>query len=394
MVVLELVLLGLIFEVLSGGKGAPVLAWPVNFILGCVLLVLLPVVYFLFRKKHLVKWLSGIPAAISAITFFAFVVLLLGFIPQDNPHAGNMIRLIGLDHVKRSWLMMVSGMYFLVTLGFVALRRMRPMNLKNIGFLLNHAGLWIIIAAGYLGAGDLQRMNITLAEGHDFTNKAVDQKNGKMAEMPFSVRLEDFYIDQYNPKMGLLDKRTGKLYNEGENAVVSVEAGAVPGILDWNFEVLEYLPDALRTGGKYFSADSTGSAPAAKIRGVNSSTGDTVTGWISCGSYRVMYQHLDLGSHYMLVMLFPEARKYASDVTIKTPDGESGTMTLEVNKPHKIAGWKLYQLSYDEQMGKWSRISILEAVRDPWLPAVYTGAFLLLAGAVYLFLKGRENKET
>ena len=119
-----------------------------------------------------------------------------------------------------------------------------------------------------------------------------------------------------------------------------------------------------------------------------------MTGWISCGSYRVMYQHLDLGRHYFLVMLFPEARKYASEVSVMTPDGGSGNITLEVNKPTRIAGWELYQLSYDDRMGKWSRVSILEAVRDPWLPVVYTGTFLLLAGAVYLFLKGRENKET
>ncbi|KPL25985.1 MAG: hypothetical protein AMS23_03830, partial [Bacteroides sp. SM1_62] len=65
----------------------------------------------------------------------------------------------------------------------------------------------------------------------------------------------------------------------------------------------------------------------------------------------------------------------------------------EVNKPFKYRGWKLYQLSYDERMGKWSRVSVIEAVRDPWLPVVYTGIFLLLAGALYLFWIGQDIKE-
>jgi hypothetical protein len=37
-------------------------------------------------------------------------------------------------------------------------------------------------------------------------------------------------------------------------------------------------------------------------------------------------------------------------------------------------------------MGKWSEVSVFELVRDPWLPAVYTGIFLMLAGAACLFL--------
>ena len=74
-------------------------------------------------------------------------------------------------------------------------------------------------------------------------------------------------------------------------------------------------------------------------------------------------------------------------------DGEELPLTLEVNKPYKYQGWKLYQLSYDDTMGKWSNLSVIEAVRDPWLPLVYTGILLLLAGAAYLFWIGREIKE-
>ena len=57
-----------------------------------------------------------------------------------------------------------------------------------------------------------------------------------------------------------------------------------------------------------------------------------------------------------------------------------------MNKPLSIAGWKIYQLSYDETKGKWSRMSVFELVRDPWLPIVYTGILMMIAGAIGLFL--------
>ena len=43
-------------------------------------------------------------------------------------------------------------------------------------------------------------------------------------------------------------------------------------------------------------------------------------------------------------------------------------------------------------MGKWSRTSTFELVRDPWLPVVYTGITMMLLGAVYLFAFAKIGK--
>ncbi len=65
-----------------------------------------------------------------------------------------------------------------------------------------------------------------------------------------------------------------------------------------------------------------------------------------------------------------------------------------MNKPVKVSGWNLYQLSYDERMGQWSELSIIEAIRDPWLPVIYIGIFMVIAGSIYLFTIGKTPKET
>jgi len=392
LVVLELIFMGLIFEVLSGGKGAPLLQWPVNMFVGAGLLLLLLIIFFRFRSRPMIKWLSSIPAAISAISFFALVTLLLGFIRQDDAEASRYMSLLGLTHMKNSWLMMISGLYFLTTLGFVALRRAVPFSRKNLGFLLNHVGLWITIAAGYLGAGDLMRLNLTLMEDHGGTNQAVSQVTRESYLLPFSVRLEDFNIEHYNPKLALYDGRTRSAVMEEGKPIPFVEQGLNTTLANWNVEVLKYEPEAFRVGDEYVFGDSVGNAPAAYIKAKNTESGQETEGWISSGSFRVMNQPIALDNHYFLVMTDPEPEKYSSDIVIED-GGMELPLTLEVNKPFKYKGWKLYQLSYDERMGKWSMVSIVEAVRDPWLPVVYFGIFLLLAGALYLFWIGRDIKD-
>ena len=392
LVVLELIFMGLIFEVLTGGKGAPLLKWPVNMVVGAILLFLVFIIYFRLKSRPMVKWLSSVPAAISAISFFALVTLLLGFIPQDDTDANRYLKLLGMTHMKNSWLMMISGLYFLTTLGLVALRRATPFKRKNMGFLLNHAGLWITIAAGYLGAGDLMRLNLTVLEDQAGTNQAVNKRDGEAYLLPFSVRLEDFNIENYNPKLAILDGRTGSVVAEEGKAMPFIEKGLKTSLLDWDVEVVEYEPEAFRSGDQYVHGDSMGNAPAAYLRARSPVSGQETEGWISSGSFRVMQAHMPLDNHYFLAMTIPEPEKFSSDIIIK--DGEEELpLTLEVNKPYKHRGWKLYQLSYDERMGKWSQVSVIEAVRDPWLPIVYFGIFLLLAGAMYLFWIGQDIKE-
>ena len=81
-------------------------------------------------------------------------------------------------------------------------------------------------------------------------------------------------------------------------------------------------------------------------------------------------------------------RRFASDIQILTKTGKNIQTTVEVNKPVEVDGWKIYQYGYDTQMGAMSQYSILELVSDPWLPLVYTGIYMMLAGAVCMFILG------
>ena len=86
-------------------------------------------------------------------------------------------------------------------------------------------------------------------------------------------------------------------------------------------------------------------------------------------------------------------RRFASNIQILTKSGKNIQATVDVNKPVEVDGWKIYQYGYDTQMGAKSNTSILELVSDPWLPIVYTGIYMMLAGAVSMFILGGRRKE-
>ena len=77
-------------------------------------------------------------------------------------------------------------------------------------------------------------------------------------------------------------------------------------------------------------------------------------------------------------------KRFASAIQIQTQSGKTIQAVVEVNKPFEVDGWKIYQYSYDTRLGAKSQMAVLELVSDPWQPLVYTGIYMMLAGALLL----------
>jgi cytochrome c biogenesis protein ResB len=86
-------------------------------------------------------------------------------------------------------------------------------------------------------------------------------------------------------------------------------------------------------------------------------------------------------------------KRFASQVIIETKNGQKREATIDVNHPAKADGWKIYQYDYDSASGTMSEFSVLELVRDPWQPVVYTGICMMLLGALGLFVLGVRKKQ-
>ncbi len=390
---LFILMLGLITELLTPQKGIQMPAFPMNMYFGLSFIVFLSFLWIFYRAHPYVTWLSSSQAAISSLALFIFLSLLLGFTRQDESGDDRIIAAIGLTHLKNSWPMAIAKLFLLTSLSLVILRRATPITGKNIGFIMNHFGLWLVIAAGSLGTGDLQRYRMFLTQGETCWY-AIDDKNNRV-ELPFALRLEDFTIDKYMPKLALYDAETGELMKDGNRDLITTLDTINTKIFlhDWEIEIKEYLESAKRTENGFVFSDEVGSPPAAYLISRQQGNHYTIEGWVSCGSFTTEGEFLWLSPSSVLAMTVPSARRYASYVKVYSPNAEAYNLTIEVNKAPEIEGWRVYQVSYDETKGKWSELSVMEVIKDPWLPVVYTGIFLLLAGSLYIFWIGKDLKD-
>lgn len=266
--------------------------------------------------------------------------------------------------------------------------------MTEIPFLLNHLGLFIALIAATLGSADMKRLTMNTRIGQ--TEWRATDAEGRLHELPLAIELVNFSIDEYPPKLMLIDNSTGNALPLDSPEHLMLEDGIKTGrLFGWNIEILNKIELAASVPGqntvKYVEWPSTGATYAANVRAVSADGKKVACGWVSCGSFLFPYQALRLDSMYSIVMPDREPRRYSSDVIIYTESGTKCNETIEVNKPAKIEGWNIYQLSYDETKGRWSDISVFELVSDPWLPIVYIGIIMMMLGAVCMFITAQKN---
>lgn len=386
-----LFVVGILIELFSDTNGVEPLSWPANIITLVVFINVLIFVYVFFHKKQIVKWLTSVPASIVAIVFFTLLVFVLGLVPQNNETDLSVFEKAGFTNITSSWMFILSQLFLLTILGLVTIKRAILFSRRNIGFLLNHAGLWVTISAAVLGAGDLKILTINLSEGQNFTNIAHSfSKQSIEYQIPMSLRLLNFNIEFYRPKIALMHIQRNMLYYETNMDIVYLEDNLSTKLHIWQIDVDKFHKLAIIKDSFCAVSTQLGAAPAAYISVTNTQTNHTSEGWISCGSFAQNRKILPVDDSTAVVMIDPEAKQYSSDIVYITNEGKRDTVTVEVNRPVSIEGWKIYQSGFDERFGHWSSTSVLEIVHDPWLTFVYSGIFMMMAGAIYMLWVGNS----
>ena len=368
-----LIVTGLLLQFTVGPIDWNVFSFPANIIVLAVFLFLIGMA-FAFRKKvyafrFLASYLSAIPALCYAVVLTA-VMGLTRQVPGTQPPADA----LGLTRMLSFWPFVLIYVWIAFILGMVTLKRLASMVSakqerswkRDVPFLLNHLGLFITMLSATLGNADMQRLRMTInSEGPEW--RATDD-TGRMHELPIAIQLEDFRIDEYPPKLTLIDNHTGHPVGGQQAETLLLDSTFSEGQLgNWRVrlnKLMDYAAPVMKEDTTYYDAwMASGAVTAvhvdvdwhpmelAKRRYVKKS------GWITCGSYRFPYQLLAIDDHLSLAML-----------------------------P------RIYQLNYDTTMGRWSEISVLELVRDPWLPVVYTGIAMMLLGALCMFFMVNTKK--
>ena len=365
--------------------GAPLVAppWPANAILLGLLAAWLAFIGLKGQRFAPTRLLGGLPFALCCIAHLFLWVLVAGTVPSsDGSQLPEFARLLGLAHPITSLPFNAALLLFLLNLGLATASRLGQPKKARLKFYLSHAGMWLLIAAGLLSSSDLERWELLLSEGHAKAELTRAQGTERRY-LPFGVLLSDFTIDFFPPQLTLVDDEQTKIVWEKGEPLISLETGAEAAIRGWRIQTLASHPAALPQGDTYQISDSLHAPPAVLLQATHLASGATAQGWITCGNDQVPTQTLQApGSSFRFAMALPRPQRFASQITILKKGQPPRSLSVEVNQPVTIDGWKLNQLSYDETAGRASRWSVLEAVRDPWLPVVYTGIALLALGAV------------
>lgn len=384
-------ILGFIIELFSPTQ-VTIPKAPINIYILLALVILIIFTHLILTKYYFFRWLSSVPVSVSTIFYVTFLVLIMALVPQNEDAVTGLAKKLGFDNVAKSWAMITTSIFLLYALGLVVLNRLKTFTVKDIVFFLNHLGLWIVIAAASLGSGDLIRLNMYVWENSQPEWKAISNDK-TIYDLPIAVKLINFEIDEFNPEIALINNADGTVVIDKENKIQMIELGEKYKLNDMTIEIQEYFELAMNVEGNYVKYLNDGASPAVKIAVYNNKNELIHNGWISAGSHLVNPQTLLLNNKFSIGLLQASPKKYSSEVELFAKDGTREKAKIEVNKPYSFKGWKIYQISYDEEKGRWSELSVLEFVRDPWIPIVYIGIFMVLVGSIYLFWIGKKEKQ-
>lgn len=372
---LGLLAVGAMLQLSIGSISWSLFAIPVNILFLAFYVLILIALFALRRRVYFVRWLMSWQCALPAIFFAAIATIVYG-ITSDRS-------------TLSAWPFVLLYMWLTTILGLLSLKRWR-----SPAFLLNHLGLFIAISSATLGTADIQKLKMTVRQGEPEWRAVAEDGSGAVVELDVAIKLNHFSIEEYSPKLMVISNETGKTLPIGRPEVMVVDDSVMTGrLLGHVIKVERMLPYC----AQFIGADTVNYVPWS-YNGATTAALVSVDGrkpeWVCNGSYMFPYRPVRIDKDMSLVMPECEPKRFTSNVDVYTKSGLClKNVNVEVNKPLEADGWKIYQLSYDDTKGRWSDISVFELVRDPWLPFVYLGIFMLLGGALWMFVTagGKKN---
>lgn len=295
-----------------------------------------------------------------------------------------LIVLYGFVGFHRTWFYYVIMLALLSTMGLSLIDDLWHIRQRRPAMTLAHLSVFVVLATGLFGSGDKRSAYLDAHLGSP-VSEAVDV-DGRAVHLPFVLTLDSFTIDHYPPKVML----SGGESPEG----LDIDREGATAVLDgWHLTVLETYDMAMPQGGVFREINHVGAEPAALVRAEDPGSGQSVEGWISCGSFLFDPARLSLPDGRQLYMPQPMPKKYESKVRATDVKGRDYVFDIAVNHPARIGRWRIYQADYDTERGRWSTLSVLQCVYDPWFPVIRIGLWMVLAAALLMFVTAGAGKK-
>lgn len=379
-----LLLAGAALQLFLGPVNPSFLSYPWGMILALNYLYLIILLRANADKWQWVRGWYDRPAYLSSLASMLVLTLMFGLIRQDGSAEG-LAGVLGFTRMSRSWIFCLFLFHFTTVMGLKAVDDVWHMRRRKLPNVLIHLSVFVVLAAAIFGSGDKEKVKVTLALG--VPERMGVTKEGRVAELPFTLTLKEFSLDEYAPRVHRY--KDGTLSPE----FVAIDTVGCTGRLgEWEVECMEYLEYAGRTSedSAYVAMRHVGTTTAMLLRASHSTSGQSAVGWVSCGSHIFAGNTLSLPDGSELVMPQREAKKYLSQIEVTGKEGVK-LFDIAVNHPATMGPWKIYQSGYDSSRGRWSTISVVECVKDGWYILVHISMWMILVAGVLLFVMRRKR---
>jgi|GEM_PF-6947001 len=357
--------IGTALQFLCGDIDNSLLHYPWSLILALNYSYLLVLLYNRSAKSPFLQSLFSPSFCISLLVVLTLMVICMG--------------LSGLS-IQRSWTFCIFMCCLMTAVGLMLVDDLFHVCHRSLTRTLSHVGIFLFLIAALFGSADMQKVKVTTRI--DCPTWSGQDEVGNPMELPFQLCLKRFSVEEYAPTLSIRSVQES-LSVVGSLAIPSDTALHQVG--DWHVRVVQYIPEAIynRDKDSVMVMRHVGAAPAAYLQIFDARMRYVCQGWVSSGSFLFDPVTLGLPNGSILCMNTPMSKSFHSDVWLTGAEGERHQLNLSVNHPARYGMWHFYQMGYDTERGKWSDISILECVCDPWHVVKQVALWLLLMAALF-----------
>ncbi len=198
-------IIGMLLQLVVGSFDFYLLAAPSNLFIAGVMTLLSIVIGLGSRTSSFAQWLSGVHITLSLLALLLLLTIIMGLTPQTTKQFSS----LGFEMMTSNWAFVMLYGVLVVVLGAVVVRRFRVFKSRDISFMLNHLGLWLLLLASGLGYADMQRYIMYVNEGE--TEWRVYDMESSVKELPIAITLNDFSVDYYPSRSVIVDVESGEI---------------------------------------------------------------------------------------------------------------------------------------------------------------------------------------
>ena len=216
------IVLATVIQLLTGNFPVSFLAFPLNIVFAVIWLFLLWSLNKEYRNSKITRFLSAPQTSILSIGLFIGGCLIIGLFPQLSNAEANMregiLGSLGCYNFMTSWIFIAILLLILSNLAMITFHAYRHRKYMCWRFILNHAGLWLALFAGFLGSSDTLTLRIPIYKGEP-TREAFDM-NGAAYYLDYEMALDSFAVEYYSN--GSPSRFAANIRLGGEKALLEV----------------------------------------------------------------------------------------------------------------------------------------------------------------------------